>query len=83
MIKVELSIIKRGDEYRAVIRVGENPYLTDKKVVYHSSKEISRETKNSRIDERVISRELKEEAKEWARKHKIPYVINIDVNPYE
>jgi len=83
MIEVRLSIIKTGNEYRAIFQIGENPYLANKRVVYQSSREISREIENSRIDARAISRELKEEAKEWAREHKIPYVINIDLDPYE
>lgn len=83
MIKVRLSIIKTGYEYRAVIQIGENPYLANKKIVYQSSREISREIENNRIEARTISEELKEEAKEWAREHKIPHVVNIDFNPYE
>jgi len=83
MIKVRLSIIKTRNEYRAVIQIGENPYLVNRGVIYQSSREISREIENSRIDARAISRELKEEAKEWAREHKIPYVINIDFDPNE
>lgn len=82
MKKIRLSIVKTRSEYRAVIQIGENgenPYVTNRRVVYQSSREIE----NSRIDARTISRELKEEAKEWTREHKIPYVINIDFDPYE
>jgi len=79
MKKVRLSIVKTGLEYRAVIQIGENPYLDNKKVVYQSGKEIE----NSLVDVRKICEKLKEKAKEWAREQKIPYVVNIDLDPYE
>ncbi len=79
MKKVRLSIIKTRDEYRAIIQIGGNPYLADRVVVYQSSREI----KNSMINVREMTRKLKEEAKEWAREHKIPYVVNIDFDLYE
>ena len=83
MKKVRLSIVKTGNEYRAVIQIGENPYLTDREVVYHSSREIKNSLINvgaSLAEVRARSEELREEAKKWAREHKIPYVVNIDLN---
>ena len=79
MKKLRLSIIKTGCEYRAVIQIGENPYLANREVVYQSNRKIE----NSRICTRATSKELREEAKEWAGEHKIPYVVNIDFNLYE
>jgi len=77
MIKVKLSIIKTIDEYRAILQLqtGENPYLANR-VVYQSSREIE----DNLVNMRAISNELREEAKEWAREHKIPYVVNIDLD---
>ena len=77
MKKIELSIIKTGNEYRAVIQIGENS-LTNKEVIYKSGREIE----DSLIDTRVRGEELRQEAKKWAREHKILYVINLDINPY-
>jgi len=77
MRRIELSIIKTGNEYRAIIQIGEN-LLTNREIIYQSSREIE----NSLVDTRVISEELREEARKWARKCKIPYVINIDFGPY-
>ena len=79
MKKLRLSIIKTEQEYRAVIQIGENPYLANREVVYQSNRKIE----NSRTCARSISKELREEAKEWAREHKIPYFVNIDFNLYE
>ena len=66
MKKVRLSIVKTGNEYRAVIQIGENPYLTDREVVYHSSREIKNSLINvgaSLAEVRARSEELREEAK--------------------
>ena len=77
MKKVLLGIIRKGDEHRAVMQIGENPYLPNEKIVYLSGREI----KNNLIDAREICRELREKAKKWAREQGIPYVINIDFDP--
>jgi len=79
MKKVRLSIVKTGLEYRAVIQIGENLCLDNKRVIYQSSREIE----NRLVDVRAICEKLKEEAKEWAREQKIPYVVNIDLDSYE
>ena len=75
-IELKLSIIKTENDYRALIQIGEN-LLTNKEVIYKSSREIE----NSLIDIRVISEELREEARKWARRHNIRYVINLDLSP--
>jgi hypothetical protein len=79
MKKVLLGIIKTGNGYRAVMQIGENPYLPNEKIVYLSGREIT----NNLADAREIRRELKEKAKKWAREQGIQYVINIDFDPYE
>lgn len=79
MEKVTLSIIKIGNEYRAVIQIGENTHLANRKVVY----QCSRFTSEKLQEIRKLSLQLKEKAKKWARKKGIKYVVNIDLNPYE
>jgi len=79
MKKIIFGIVKIENEYRALMKIGENPYLPNREIVYQRNREI----KNNRIDVREIIRELKEEAKEWAREHKIKYIVNIDISPYE
>lgn len=76
MKKVRLSIVKTMDEYRAIIQTGENPYLSNREIV----QQFTREIEDNMTNMRAISRELREEAKEWAREHKIPYVVNIDLD---
>jgi len=76
MKKVRLSIVKTMDEYRAIIQTEENPYLANREIV----QQFTREIEDNMTNMRAISRELREEAKEWAREHKIPYVVNIDLD---
>jgi len=76
MKKVRLSIVKTMDEYRAIIQTGENPYLSNREIV----QQFTREIEDNMTNMRAISRELREEAKEWAREHEIPYVVNIDLD---
>ena len=79
MEKVTLSIIETGNQYRAVIQIGENPHLGNRKVVYQCSRFTS-----EKLDKiRKLSRQLKEEAKNWAHKKGIEFVVNIDLDPYE
>lgn len=79
MEKVTLSIIETGNEYRAVIQIGENTHLANRKVVY----QCSRFTSEKFQEIKKLSRQLKEKAKKWASKKGIKYVVNIDINPYE
>ena len=79
MEKVTLSIIETGNEYRAVIQIGENPRLANRKVVY----QCNRFTSEKLQEIKKSSRQLKEKAKKWARKKGIEFVVNIDLNPYE
>ena len=79
MEKVTLSIIETRNEYRAVIQIGENTHLANRKVVYQCSRSTSKKFQEIR----KLNLQLKEKAKKWARKKGIKYVINIDINPYE
>jgi len=79
MEKVTLSIIETRNEYRAVIQIGENAHLGNRKVVY----QCSRFTSGKLEEIRKSSLQLKEKAKKWARKKGIEHVVNIDINPYE
>jgi len=78
MEKIELSIIKIRNEYRAIIQLEDKLDLSNKEIVYQSSKKIE----NNLREIRKASDELKEKAKKWADKHKIPYIINIDFDTY-
>ncbi len=79
MPELVLNIIKVGDTYRALIHVGEDVNLIHGKVVFKRSKFTSGKAKKLRES----TWQLKEEAQNWARKHNIPFVANLDVNPYE
>jgi len=85
MRKVVLNIFKVGEEYRAVIQIGNHAEPKSMgTIVYQDGKEIGSKDKNE------IIRQLKEKAKNWARKQVdenghplIPFVHNIDINPYD
>ena len=79
MEKVTLSIIETRNEYRAVIQIGENAHLANRKVVY----QCSRFTSGKFQEIKKLSRQLKEKAKKWAHKKGIKHIVNIDINPYE
>ncbi len=79
MPELILNIIKVGDTYRALIHVGEDVNLIHGKVVFKRSKF----TSGKRKDIKGASLQLKDEAQDWARKHNIPFVANLDINPYE
>jgi len=78
MPELVLNIIKVGDTYRALIHVGEDVNLTHRKVVFKRSKF----TSGRREDIRRLSLQLKDEAQDWARKHNIPFVANLDPDLY-
>jgi hypothetical protein len=79
MPKVILSIFKIGDEYRAVIKKGENAEpASNGRVIYQDGEEV-----NALSDTMDLIRKMKEKAKKWAREQKIPFVHNIDFNPWE
>ena len=81
MPKVALNIFKTGQEYRAVIQVGENPEpISMGKIVYQDGKDVS--SKYIKYTREAIA-SLKEKAKKWAREQKIPFVHNLDINPYD
>lgn len=79
MAKIILSIFKVGDEYRAVIQVGENPEpISNGRIIYQDGGE-----GEALEGPKDSIREAKEKAKKWAREQGIPFVHNIDFNPYE
>ena len=81
MPKVALNIFKTGQEYRAVIQVGENPEpISMGKIVYQDGKDVS--SKYIKYTREAIA-SLKEKARKWAREQKILFVHNLDINPYD
>lgn len=84
MPKIILSILKVGDEYRALIKIGENPEPTaNGRVIYQDGEEVEYDPREEKSLVRDPIREMKEKAKKWAREQGIPFVHNIDFNPYE
>lgn len=80
MPKIILSIFKIGEEYRALIEKGQNAEPTaNGRTIYQDGEEING-LSDSMMD---LIREMKERAKKWAREQGIPFVHNIDFNPYE
>ena len=79
MPELILSIVKVRDTYRALIRVGEDVNLIHRKVVFKCSKFTSGKAEELR----KLTKQLKQEAQNWAREHNIPFVANLDINPYE
>jgi len=83
MPKVILSIFKLGDEYRALIGIGENAQPTcHGKIVYQDGKEVGKGFEESKGAIRKPIRKMKEKAIKWAREQGISFVHNIDVDPY-
>ena len=79
MTKIILSIFKVEDEYRAVIQIEENSKPTaNGRIIYQDGEEA-----NGLLGSGDLIREMKEKAKKWAREQGIPFVHNIDFNPYE
>jgi hypothetical protein len=82
MPKIILSIFKRGKEYRALIKKGQNAEpVSNGRVIYQDGEEV-----NSLSESMDLIRKMKEKAKKWAREQrnpKIPFVHNIDFDPYE
>ena len=95
MPKVILSIFKRrviiGDEYRALIKIGEHAEPTaNGRVIYQDGEEVEDDPMESKSLIRDPIRQMKEKAKKWAREQVdengdpiIPFVHNLDFNPYE
>jgi len=86
MPKIILSIFKTGEKYRALIQIGENAEPTcNGKVVYQDGEEVEDDPMEPKILIRGPIRKMKEKAKKWAREQvpEIPFVHNIDFNPYE
>ena len=87
MPKIILSIFKRrviiGDEYRALIKIGENAEPTcNGKIVYQDGEEVEDDPMESKTLIRDPIWKMKEKAKKWAREQGIRFVHNIDFNPY-
>ena len=83
MRKAVLNIFETESEgekvYRAVMQVGENPQpVSMGKIVYQDGEEV-----DSFKDTNDAIRRLKEKAENWAREQGIPFVHNIDINPYD
>jgi hypothetical protein len=84
MPKIIFSIFKIGDEYRAVIKIGQNAEPTASgRIVYQDGEEVGDDPIEPKILIRGPIREMKEKAKKWAREQRLPFVHNIDFNPYE
>jgi hypothetical protein len=84
MPKLALNIFKIGDEYRAVIQIGNHAQPKSKGViVYQDGKEVETKGTMGVKDSRGIIRMLNERAKKWARENGIPFVHNLDINPYD
>jgi len=84
MPKIVLSIFKIGDEYRAVIQIGENPKPTaNGRIVYQDGEEAEDNPLEQKMFIRSPIEQMKKKAQKWAREQRIPFVHNIDFNPYE
>jgi predicted ABC-type ATPase len=84
MEKLVLTILKIGEKYRAVVALENVLKLLPGEIVYQCSKEIEKNL----VDERKAIKKLKEQAKKWVRKKwarekEIPFVTNLDFDPYE
>lgn len=78
MPKIVLTIFKMGDQYRALIKIGENAEPTaNGRTVYQDGGEV-----NGIADRMDLIEKMKKKAQDWARKQGIPFVDNIDFNPY-
>jgi hypothetical protein len=85
MPKVALNIFKTEEgEYRAVMQIGNHAEpVSMGTIVYQDGDETeSRGTQGTR-DAREIIRELQQKATKWARENNIPFIHNLDINPYD
>jgi len=76
--KVALNIFKIGEEYRAVIQIGNNAQPVSMGITVYQS---GMEANSNNI--REVIRQLKDKAQQWARDNLIPFVDNLDFNPYD
>jgi len=85
MRKVVLNIFKVGDEYRAVIQVGNHAEpVSLGTIIYQDGMEIDNASgAQGGRDKNEAIRQLKDRAKNWAREQGIPFVHNLDFNPYD
>lgn len=84
MPKVILSIFKMGEEYRALIKIGENAEPTaNGRIVYQDGKEVKEGHRELKGLIRKSIRKMKEKAEKWAREQGIRSVHNLYFNPYE
>ncbi len=79
MPKIILSIFKTGDEYRALIKIGEHAEpAANGRIVYQDGKEVEDNPMESKVLIRDPIWEMKKKAQKWAREQGIPFVHNID-----
>lgn len=85
MARVVLNIFKTEQgEYRAVIQTGENPEPASMgEIIYQDGEEIDTIGIQGARDRNEIIRQMKGKAIKWARDNNIPFVDNIDINPYD
>jgi hypothetical protein len=85
MPKVALNIFKIGEEYRAVMQIGNHAEPKSMGIiVYQDGEDLETTTGTMGVkDSRGIIRMLNERARKWAREQGIPFVHNLDINPYD
>lgn len=82
-MKVILTIVQVQDEYRAVVGIGAIPkIISDKKIIYQDIQDAE-----NTAQARNVIEEMKEKAKAWARTtwaqtKEIPFIVNLDLDPY-
>ena len=83
MPKVALNIFKVGEEYRAVIQIGNHAKPKSMgTIIYQDGEEIDTTGIQGTRDKNGIIRQMKNKAIKWARDNNIPFVDNLDINPY-
>jgi len=84
MPKIIFSIFKMGEEYRALIKIGENAEpASNGRVIYQDGEEVEEDPRGLKVLIRDSVGQMKKKARKWAREQGIPFVHNIDFNPYE
>jgi hypothetical protein len=85
MAKVVLNIFKtEKGEYRAVMQIGNHAEPKSMgTIVYQDGEDLETRGTIGVKDSRGIIRMLNERARKWARENGIPFVHNLDFNPYD
>jgi len=85
MPKVALNIFKTEQgEYRAVMQIGNHAEPKSMGIiVYQDGEDLGAKGTMGVKDSRSIIRLLNERARKWAREQGIPFVHNLDINPYD